>query len=323
MASGNDFRVALSKESTYGTRVAPARFFAITGEGIEFTRNRAFSAALGMGRWTRPSVLTNRSGAGPINGEVPSTGFRVSARRTTRQHRYAGAAGSDASVSADPHAGHGTFEVVQHAEADAASHEQHARAVGLHGAWSWGGISFAWTTNGLLTYSIPTVVQDETTGQTLATYVAPTAWLPYGYGAGSATIASVAETNVMGDGNVSIGYNLRDDAYALGTSGTMAKPVETDKPTATASFTADFNDLTNVTRVINNTVADLVLRFTGATISGTYTSYIEVTLKDCVFTTASPTADGPGPVQQSVTVTAASSSGNAPIIKYQSTDTTL
>jgi hypothetical protein len=78
-----------------------------------------------------------------------------------------------------------------------------------------------------------------------------------------------------------------------------------------------------VNRVVNNTVADLVLRFTGATISGTYTSYIEVTLKDCVFTTASPTADGPGPVQQSVTVTAASSSGNAPIIKYQSTDTTL
>jgi hypothetical protein len=284
MASGNDFRVALSKESTYGTRVAPSRFFAITGEGIEFTRNRAFSAALGMGRWTRPSVLTNRSGAGPINGEVPSTGFGFlldGLHSNTVTPVQQGATPAYLQTHTLDTAPSKSFSMQKQMPPVTSNTLVPLDYTGL----VMGGISFAWTTNGLLTYSIPTVVQDETTGQTLATYVAPTAWLPYGYGAGSATIASVAETNVMGDGNVSIGYNLRDDAYALGTSGTMAKPVETDKPTATASFTADFNDLTNVTRVINNTVADLVLRFTGATISGTYTSYIEVTLKDCVFTT--------------------------------------
>jgi hypothetical protein len=59
MASGNDFRFAIAKESTYAT----------------FTRNRAFSAALGQGRWERPSVLTTRGGSGTLSGEVPTAGF--------------------------------------------------------------------------------------------------------------------------------------------------------------------------------------------------------------------------------------------------------
>src|SRR4051812_30255813 len=77
MASGNDARFALSKETVYGTRVAPARFLAITGESIAFSRNRAFSAALGMGRWQRPSILTTRGGSGNFQGEVPTTGFGI------------------------------------------------------------------------------------------------------------------------------------------------------------------------------------------------------------------------------------------------------
>jgi hypothetical protein len=75
---------------------------------------------------------------------------------------------------------------------------------------------------------------------------------------------------VLGDGSVTIGASMRDDAYALGTSGTMAKPVETDKPTASGTFTADFNDLTNVNRVVEQHVADVVLKFEGATIASTY-----------------------------------------------------
>lgn len=185
------------------------------------------------------------------------------------------------------------------------------------------GITVGWSAAGLLTFTLQTTVCDEMTGQVLATYVAPTSWSPYGYQGGSVTIGGIAEANVMGDGSVEIGASVRDDAYALGTSGTMAKPVENEKPSASMTFTADFNDLTNITRVVNNTIADVVLRFEGATISGANKFFIEITLQDCVFTSPSPTVDDAGPVQQAITLTAASTTGDPPIIRYQSTDLAL
>ena len=110
---------------------------------------------------------------------------------------------------------------------------------------------------------------------------------------------------MLGDGNIELAYPLRDDAYALGTGGTIAKPVITDKPTCTGTFTADFNDNANLNRVVNNTIADIVLKFEGTTIATTYKYMFELTVPDCVFTTQRPTVSGPGPVQQTITFTAA------------------
>jgi hypothetical protein len=44
---------------------------------------------------------------------------------------------------------------------------------------------------------------------------------------------------------------------------------------------------------------------------------------DCVFTTPRPTVSGPGPLQQTVTFTAASSTADAPVIRYITVGTTL
>jgi hypothetical protein len=322
MASGNDFRIALAKETTYATRVPPTRFIVITGEGIAFTRNRAYSQSLGMGRWARPSVLTTRGGAGPINGEVPTTGFGY---LLDALH---------GNVVAPVQVG-GTAAYLQTHTLDTPPTKSYSIQkqlppvltntlvpVDYTGAM-FTGITINWNAAGLLTWSMPTDVNDETTGQTLVTYVAPTAWSPYSYQGGTVTIGGVAEANVLGDGSLTIGASVRTDAYALGTSGTKAKPVETEKPTASMTFTADFNDITNITRVVNNTSADVVLKFEGATIAGANKFFLEVTLADCVFESPSPTVEGPGPVQQGITITAASTTGDPPIIKYQSTDIAL
>jgi hypothetical protein len=322
MASGNDFRIALSKETVYATRVAPARFIPITGESIEFQRNRAFSAALGMGRWARPSTITTRSGAGPINGEVPTTGFGylldgLHGNVTTPVQQAATIAYLQTHTLDSPPSK--SYSIQKQTPPVLTNTLVPLDYIGT----LFTGITISWTAGGLLTYSISTIVNDEMTGQTLATYVAPTAWAPFGFQGGSVTIGGVAEANVLGDGSVTIGASMRDDAFALGTSGTMAKPVETDKPAATASFTADFNDLTNISRVVNNTIADLVIKFEGATIASTHKYYLEVTVPDCVFTAPSPTVSGPGPVQQSVAMTAASTTNDPPVLKYMSTDVTI
>lgn len=322
MASGNDFRIALAKETTYATRVAPSRFIVITGESIAFNRNRAFSAALGSGRWARPSVLTTRGGSGSISGEVPTTGFGF---LLNALHGNTVTATQQAATTA----------YLQTHTLDTPTNKSYSIQKQLPPVTSntlvpvdyvgavFTGITISWTAGGLLTWEMPVIVNDEMTSQAAVAYVAPTAWQPFAFTGGSVTIGGTAEANIIGDGSITIGATMRDDAFALGTGGTMAKPVETDKPTASASYTADFNDLVNVDRVVNNTMADAVFKFEGATIASTYKYMIQITLKDCVFETPSPTVDGPGPVQQGVSMTAASSTGNAPVITYQSTDSTV
>ena len=68
MASGFDARVAMSKETVYGTPSAPARFFPLTAEDLGFTFNRYFSPAIGTGMWARPSIVTTKVGSGSIAG---------------------------------------------------------------------------------------------------------------------------------------------------------------------------------------------------------------------------------------------------------------
>ena len=322
MASGNDFRLALSKETTYGTRVVPARFITMTGESITFTRNRAFSASLGMGRWARPSILTTRGGSGSLSGEVGTTGFgylidALHGNTVTPVQVAATTAYLQTHTLDTPPTK--SYSAQKQMPPVATNTLVPIDYVGL----MFTGITINWTAGGLLTYELTCDVRDELTGETLATYVAPTAWSPYGYQGGSVTIGGVAEANVLGDGSLTIGASVRDDAYALGTGGTKAKPVETDKPSASMTFTADFNDLTNVNRVVQNTSADTILRFEGDIIAAANPYFFEVELPDCVFESPSPTVGGPGPVQQGVTITAASQSGAAPIVRYQSTDTAL
>src|SRR5690349_20485542 len=75
MASGNDARLGIAKETTYGTRVAPTRFYPFTAESLAYEYNKYRSQALGMGRWTRPAIRTTSMGTGNIEGEVPTTGL--------------------------------------------------------------------------------------------------------------------------------------------------------------------------------------------------------------------------------------------------------
>ncbi len=322
MASGNDFRIGLSKETTYATRVAPSRFILVTGEEIAFARNRAFSAVLGQGRWARPSTLTTRGGSGTVSGEVPTTGFgylldALHGNTVTPVQQAATTAYLQThTLDTPPTKSYSIQKQVPPVLTNTLVPLDYTGAM-------FTGVTFNWSPGGLFTWSMPAVVNDELTGQTLATYTPPAAWAPFGFQGGSITVGGVAEANVIGDGSITIGAAMRDDAYALGTSGTMAKPVETAKPTAAGTFTADFNDLVNINRVVNNTFADVVLKFEGAIIATTYKFMIEITLSACVFTSPSPTVGGPGPVQQSISFESAPGTSLAPVIKLQSTDIAL
>jgi hypothetical protein len=323
MAAGSDARIGIAAETTFLTRVAPTRFIAVTGESFAFTRDRAFSNAIGTGRWARPSRLTNKGGTGSLTGEVPTVGFgflvnSLHSNTVTPVQQGATAAYLQTHTLDTPITRPYSIQV-QMPPTNSATLTPHD----LLGVM-FGGLNLAWSDGNLVTYELPGSVGDLSTAQSLATYTAPPAYEPYAFGDGSIMIGGSLEANIVGDGSLALNFGLRTDAHALGLAGVMAKPVENAKPTAEGNFTADFVDNTNVTRMLQDTTADVVVRFQHPTaIAATYFPYVEVTLPNCKFTTSRPTVSGPGLVDQPVTFTASSSTNTPVVIRIQSSEVTL
>lgn len=320
MASGNDARLALSLETTYGTRVAPARFNPFMWESLTYTYNKYRSQALGMGRWNRPAIRTTSSGAGAINGEVPTTGFGYLLNglhnNTVTPVQQAATPAYLQTHTLDTATARSYSVQVQTPPVTSSTLVPHD----LTGVM-FGGIEFSW--DEVLTYALNASVQALDTAQTLVTYVAPSAWNLLSFKGGSISIGGTPQVNIIGGGSLSIGFEQRTGVYYLGSSGLMAKPVETDKPSASGTCTADFTDNTHLLRTINDTIADVVLLFEGITISGSHKETLQVTIPDCEFSNTRPTVGGPGPVAQPITFSNASTTNDPVVILYKSTDTTL
>lgn len=323
MSTGVDARIGFAVETTFGTRVAPAKFIpGITGEDFGLTPERYFSQAISTGRWSKPSVLTTRSGGGSLSGEVPTIGFGYLLQglhsNTVTPVQQAATTAYLQTHTLDTPISRSYSAQVQTPPVNSTTLDPQD-LVGV----MFSGITFSWEPGGVLTYSMPATVRDIDLAQSLATYVAPASWSLLSFKGGSITIGGVAQTDIIGGGSLEIGMGLRTDAYPLGSSGLMAKPVETDKPSAGGSFTADFSDYTHFERTINNTIADVVLRFEGTTIASTYEYAVEVTIPDCVFSSPRPNVGGVGPVSQAVSFSNASTTNDPVVIAYTSTDTSL
>lgn len=324
MASGFDARVAVSTaEGTYGTRVAPSRFIPLTAEDLGFTVNRYFSPAIGSGPWSRPSIVTTKVGAGTLSGDVPTVGFGFLLNylngNTNTPVQDAATTSYTTTFNMDTLPSKSFTTQVQNPPVTSSTLVPHDML-----GCMMGGITFSWGAGGVLSYSIPITYQNLDTAQSLVAYVAPSAYELFSFTGGSITIASVLETNIIGDGSMDLAFALRDDAYTLGSGGLIAKPVPNDKPAASGTFVADFNDNVNLNRTLNGTTGDVVLKFEGTTIASTFKYTMQVTLKDCVFTTGRATVGGPGPLQQTVSFTSApTSAANYPVLLYRSTGAAL
>lgn len=322
MASGNDARLGIAKETTYATRVAPTRFFPFTAESLAFQYARYFSMALGSGRWARPSITTTKSGTGSLSGEVPTTGFGyllqfLHGNTVTPIQDGATTSYTQTHTLDTPPDKSATIQVQTPPVSTSTLLPQDLLGVMM------GGLNLSWDAAGVLMWEMPCVINNMSTAETLATYVAPTSWSMLSFAGGSLSIGGVAQTDITGSGTLTITQALRDDAFALGSSGTMKKPTETAKPTAGGSFTADFEDMTHFNRVVNDTSGDVILKFEGATISGAFKYTMQVTIPACKFQSPRPQVGGPGPVSQEVTFENSAPTTQPPVIIYRSVDTVI
>lgn len=321
MASGFDARVGIATEVTYGTRVAPARYLALTAEDLGFTVNRYFSPAIGTGMWGRPSVVTSKVGSGSLRGDVPTVGFgylvnSLHGNTVTPVQQASTIAYLQTHTLDSPPSRSYSIQVQTPPVTSATLIPHDMLGVMLSG------VTFSWSAEGVLSYNFPAIVRNIDITQSNAAYTAPAAYTLFPYMGGAVTIGGVAEAGIVGDGSFALEYSLRQ-AYELGTSGLIAKPVLTDKPRASGTFSADFNSNANLSRALDNTIADVVLTFTGPLIVGSHYSEITITFPDCVFTTGRGTVDGPGPVGQTVSFESASATGDPPIITIKSTEVAL
>jgi hypothetical protein len=315
MAGGQDARVAIGLETTYGVRGVPGRFLPLTGEDLGYTYNRYESPAIGTGRWARPSIVTTQVGSGSISGDVTSTGMGYLLQglhgNTVTGVQNGGTAAYTQTHTLDTPPNKSYSIQVQTPPVNSNVLIPHDMTGVM-----FGGITLSWSPAGVLSYNIPIVYQGLDLTQTNVAYVAPSAYELFSFKGGQVKIGGVTEANIVGDGSLTLGMALRDDAFALGSGGLIAKPAETDKPTASGTFTADFNSNTNLNRVINNTTADVIMLFEGSIIASTFKYTLQMTIPDCTFTTPRATVGGPGPLQETVTFAGSSSVGNAPSIIY-------
>jgi len=321
MASASDARVAISRETTFGTRVAPSRFLPLTAEDLGFEIEEYVSPVIGTGMWSAPSIQTVKRGAGSIAGDVMSLGFSylvdaLHPNTTTPVQQGATIAYLATHTLNGPPSKSYTVQV-QTPPVTSNTLVPH-EMLGV----MFSGLSLSWSAAGVLSFNFPVVYRDLDLTQTNIVYVAPASYELFSFKGGSLSFGGVAETDLIGDGTLDISYSLRTDAHPLGSAGLMAKPVLSSKPTATVSTTADFQDNTQITRTLADTQGDVVLRFTGTNIASTYDRYVEVTLPDCKVRASRPTVSGDGPLSQPIEFRMASATNDPPVIKVMSTETT-
>jgi hypothetical protein len=191
MAAGSDASVGIAKESVYGTRVAPSRFLPLTAEDLGFTYNRYSSPAIGTGMWSRPSIVTTQVGSGSITGDAMTQGlsFLVNGlhgntvtpvqQSTTTAYKATHTLDSPPSKS---------FSIqVQTPPVTSATLVPHDMTGVM-----FGGITFSWSSGGVLSFEIPVVYQDLDLTRSNATYSAPASYSLFPFSGGSLTIGGVA-----------------------------------------------------------------------------------------------------------------------------------
>lgn len=326
MASGNDARIGFATETVYGTRVAPTRFFPFMSEGIDYAYNPVELPVLGTGIWAHKTRTATQGGSGPFVVPVTTTGFGYLLKflhnnTVTPTQIGSTAAYTQTHTLSTPPTKSASIQV-QTPPVDSAT----LLSQDFTGAM-FGTLAIAWGTDSGLIATFTVTPKLMTAGvETLATYVAPTDWSFFTFMDIDITIGgvSVANTGVGGDGSLTLSIPMRDDFYELGSDGTIAKPQLNAKPTVTAEFTGDFNDFSHWNRTVNDTHADLVFTATHpVAIEGSNYPTFQVTVPDCRFQSPRPQVTGPDLLQQTITATADSGTGDPPEIVYISADTTL
>jgi hypothetical protein len=316
---GTAAQLGLVEESTYGTYVAPTRFFEFVNESlvtdiarIESQGWRAGQRVLRTGRW--------RAGRKLISGEI-SLELQNKSMGLLFKHALGAIATTTpgGGTNTRDHTAtlgdlRGKSTTIQVGRDDRGGTVRPFSYLGCKiRTWE---ISCEINQFGMLTLGI--LARDETTAQSLATASYAAGIELFTFVEGSLTIAAgstpVRSATISGDNG------LPDDDFALG-SNLMREPLEPALRTITGELDADFSDLTAYNRFVNGTEATLVLDFTGSLIEGSLNYGVQVTA-NVRFDGTTPTVENPQEIRQPLPFKVIAPAAGDPIsIRYRTIDT--
>ncbi len=303
IGSGIAAQIALKKETTYGTRVAPDLFYEFESEGG--VRNQKFLASrqLRSGRTFQSSarrVATTRDAEVTIQGEVPNKGFGsildlghgntvtpVQQGATTaylQTHNWTG----DPSKSATIQAGKPSVS---------------AAGVGTTRPFDYLGsmlttLQLACSVDNWLTFTAGFNCQDVTTSETLVTASYPTALEGFHFQQCAVTVNGVVQNLTTGSLVKSLALDVslarNTERFGLRSSALKAAPVTNDYSPGSGSLGFEYTDNTIYGLYAAQTIVPVIYTFTSSSLAGTAIPYaLTITMAACVLTSAPIQVGGP------------------------------
>ncbi len=320
-ASGIAAQLGLAAETTYGTRVAPSRFLEFLDESLDASIERVESAALRANQRIARSdhwAAGKKGVAGDISLEVGNKGFglifkhMLGAIATTAD----GTLGWKHSATlADPL---GLSFSIQIGKPDVGGTVRPFDYLGcVIPSWELGN-----SVDGILGLNLGIDGRELDTAQTLAASPTPAVTELFFWTEAIAKIATaevkVKDISLRG----SLGYDT--ERYFMQTAAQKkSAPIQADKVEITGEMTMEFEDLTQLNRYLNGTIAAVQATWTGV---GTYDTgkpfKLDINLPTCRFDGTDPHVSGPGIVELTLPFKVLDSGTGAPItIDYYTSDT--
>ncbi len=317
---GTGAQLGLVEESTFGTYVAPTRFFEFVTEGLDLDIDRiesqgwrANQRVLRTGRW--------RAGRKLVSGEI-TLELQNKSMGLLFKHCLGAVATSTpggGTLTRDHTCTLGDLRgkslTIQAGRDDRGGTVRPFSYLGCK-VQTW---ELACALNQFAMLTLGIIGRDETTAQSLAAASYATGIELFTFVEGSLTIGGsstpVRAATISGDNR------LPDDDFALG-SALMREPLEPALREITGDLNADFTDLTAYNRFINGTEASLVLDFTGSVIEGALNFGVQLTT-NVRFDGETPNVENPQEIRLPLQFkTIAPAAGDPISIRYRTTDTT-
>lgn len=300
--SGLSAQLGVAPEVTYGTIVAPTRFFELAdgGESLKLDADRIESTGLRAGRRTQHSgrVVINVKGAGgDLNFDVLTKDFgfwlKYCLGKVVTSQPAAGPAPTvyDHTGTIDDLTTAGSFTL----QVGRPSTDGTVRPFTYAGCMvtSW---EFSVGVDGLLTLKMTVDAQREDTATALAVASYTAGAELHSFVGGLVTLAGSAydvnELTLTGTNG------LKTDRRFIRQSVLKKQPLENAMREFGGNLSAEFGDFTPYNRFVNGTYATLQLKFEGSIIETTYKHTLQIDLPVVRFDGETPNLDGKDVVQQ-------------------------
>ena len=332
--SGLGSQIGFAAETTYGTYVAPTRFYEFASESLKKEAEFVQGGGLAAGRFAQSGsrrALTREFGSGNLELDVPNAKFglllaHLMGSSTTPVQQAATTAYLQTHAFAD---NFGFFLTGQKGVVDTSTGT--VRPYSFLGG-KINSMEFSCATGELLKSTVDFDFRQVVESQTLATATYAAGLGNFAFGGTSGQGLSVklgtygSEVAVAGvtSVNCKIERPMKTDR-ASATAGLKGEPIINDYANVSGTIEAEFYDKTYFAdRFANNTSTSLVLEWLGPIIASTYAYTFRIKVPMVFFEGDTPQVDGPDVVGGSFGWTGKSDGTNPLVtIEYMSTDVAI